>query len=302
MANESVVQRIELLKGLEARNLIIIGEEKETMSKYAFEIAAAWLHTDISKLSYHPDYQFICAENGSIRSEQAERIQRMAAFIPCGDKAVCIVKDAETMTIELQNKLLKVLEDGEKSLAVIFITASKLIDTVTSRCMTLKFQKTTLGEMAARPGYNKLPIMLACDGNMELYKKIEGDAEFSQYLEGFFNSLCGIKERSKLKNILRLTHALREKDTEYLPEKFEEWQMQAFLCMVKKLFWHVLIKQNGLTVPQYIRMGNLPDLYCSEETEVIYRKVEEAIVRNHKKGAFSKNDFFELLTYMIPLD
>lgn len=301
MANESVVQRIELLKGIEARNLILLGEETELMSKYAFEIASAWLQTDISNLPYHPDYLLICAENGSIRSEQAEKIQRMASFIPYGNKSICVVKDAETMTVELQNKLLKVLEDGEKSLAVIFITSSKLIDTVSSRCMTLKFQKTTLGELATLPGYNKLPLMLACDGNMELYKKMENDAAFCQYLEGFFTSLCGIKERKNLKNILRLTHALKEKDEEYLPEKFTDWQMQAFLCMVKKLFWHVILKNNGIAVPQYIRMGNLAELYKAEEAEIVYRKTEEAMVRNRKKGAFNKNDFFELLMHMIPL-
>lgn len=301
MANESVVQRIEILKTLEARNLILIGEERENMSQYAFEIASAWLETEVEKLSYHPDYQYICADNGSIRSEQAEKIQRMANFIPYGNKAVCVVKDAETMTVELQNKLLKVLEDGEKNLAVIFITTSKLIDTVSSRCMTLQFQKMTLGEMATMAEYNRLPLMFACDGNRELYKQIEADGEFCQYLEGFYTSMCGIKERNKLKNILRLTHALKEKDKEYLPDKLDDWQMQAFLCMVKKLFWHVVLKQNGLTIPQYVRIGSLADIYKAEEADTAYRKLEEAMVRNSKKGMFNKNDFFELLTHMIPL-
>ena len=214
MTNDSVMQRIELLKSATARNLIFYGDEQETMYQLAEQLVSAWLNVEPSELSYHPDFLLIESDNGVIKAEQAEKIQRLASFIPQKDKAVCIVRDADTMTVELQNKLLKILEDGDKTLAVIFISKEKLIDTVSSRCMMLEFSKIPLAEMAVDPEYKSQALLLACNGSKEMYKKIEENTGFCQYLEGFYSSICNIKERDKLKNILRLTHSLKENDKE----------------------------------------------------------------------------------------
>ena len=77
--------------------------------------------------------------------------------------------------------------------------------------------------------------------------------------------------------------------------------MEAFLHMVKMLYWHVLIKIMGLALPTYLRIGYLDDLYKVNEVEEIYRRSEDALARCKKNGAFSKNDFFELMMYMIPV-
>ena len=300
MANESVLQRIELLKETDARNLILLGEEKKLQLSCALELVASWLKTTKEELAVHPDYKFLEPIGGSIRVEQAEQIQQMASYVPVSDRAVCVVNDAETMTIELQNKLLKVLEDGEKTLAVIFVTGKPLLDTIASRCISIEFQKTSLAELYGM-GCNFQAALLGCDGSKELYDQVVTDDWFFQYLEGFYKSFCGIKERSQLKNILKLTHALRENDAEYLPSRLEEWQMSVFLCMIKQMFWHVLLSKTGLTMPNFIRLGNLESLYEPKDAEIIYRKADEAWRLSKKKGKFSKNDLFELLMYMIPV-
>ena len=66
--------------------------------------------------------------------------------------------------------------------------------------------KIPLAEMAVDPEYKSQALLLACNGSKEMYKKIEENTGFCQYLEGFYSSICNIKERDKLKNILRLTH------------------------------------------------------------------------------------------------
>ena len=301
MVNESIVQRIELLKNAKPRNLILFGAERETMYQSALEMASAWLKTEVTDLTYHPDFLLVESEHGVIKAELAEKIKRHASFIPQQEKAVCIVRDADCMTVELQNKLLKVLEDGEKTLSVIFITSKELIDTVTSRCMRLEFKKIPLAQMAMEPEFKSMALLLACDGSKELYKKIEGDTSFCQYLEGFLSSLCSIKDRKKLKNILRLTHSLKENDKEYLPASLEGWQMRAYLNMIKMLYWHILIKKMGFSIPTYLHFGALSNLYEVHEAEIIYRRAEDAISRSEKNGAFSKNDFFELMMYMVPV-
>ena len=113
-------------------------------------------------------------------------------------------------------------------------------------------------------------------------------------------SFTGIMERSQLKNILQFTHALREKDRDYLPDKLEDWQMQAYLCMIKQAFWYVMISKEGAAIPKYVKMGNLPNLYETSEAEQIYLHAQRAQKEQLRKGAFSKNDFFELLMVMIP--
>jgi len=302
MANKNVLQRIEILKSVKPRNLILWGEEGETLGCIAHEIASTWLKTDIEDLPFHPDFKEIEAQNGVIRSEQAEIIKKMSGYKPQSEKAVCVVKDAELMTTELQNKLLKVLEDGENVLAVIFITKKHLLDTVCSRCLTLEFAKTPLSEIAGMRDYQHLPVLLACDGSLELYDKIVADEWFFQYIEGFFSSFCKMKDRGELKYLLRLTHALKEKDKEYLPEYLEDWQMNAFISMIKKMFYYLICEKHGVSIPPFVRLGKLPELYKLEEAFCVYEKAMEAEKANHKKGQFSKNDFFELLTFMIPLD
>lgn len=299
MANEVALQKIELLKDAQARNLILLGEERNKKNLLSRELAASWLNTSVNNLDVHPDFTEIACEEGSLKVEQAEKIQVMAAYVPLSEKAVCIVKDAETMTMELQNKLLKVLEDGEPTLAVIFVSEKPLIETLTSRCITVEFQKTPIGELYSN-GYKELPALLGCDGSPELYERIVEDDHFFQYLDGFYKTFCQIKSRENLKNVLRITHALREKDKEYLPEMLEEWQMSVFLCMIRNLFWHIMLKQTGIALPNYIKIGTVSSLYEREEAEIIFRAAEKAWNDSKRKGKFTKNDFFELLMTMIP--
>lgn len=294
------MSKIEQLKKT-PRSLIFLGEELQEMYLCAVELAAAWLGVSVDELLVHPDYLEIEAQDDVIGAERSEIIRTASMRKPLGEKSVCIVRDAQLMTKEMQNKLLKALEDGEKNQAVIFITSKALLDTISSRCMTVRFEKLSLACMSAMPEYKNMSALLASDGSPEMYGRIVEDSEFSTYLEGFHKSVCGIKERSQLKNILRLTHALKEKDPQYLPDMFENWQMHAFLCLLKHIYWHIALKHMGFEVPSFVRIGNLWNLYGRCEADTIYRRVEEAIVRNQKKGDFNKNDFFELLMHMIPL-
>ena len=299
MANELAIQKIEILKSVDARNVVLLGAERSKKIKLARELAASWLEVGEDSLEVHPDYKEICSDDGTLKVEQAEKIQKMASYVPVSKKAVCLVIDAETMTVELQNKLLKVLEDGESTLAVIFISEKPLIDTVMSRLLCVEFYKVTLGELYCN-GCREIPALLGCDGSEEMYERILKDDWFSQYLQGFFKSFCQIKERKTLKNVLKLTHALKEKDKEYLPERLDDWQMNVFLCMIRNLFWHILLKQTGLELPNYIRIGAVSSIYKREEAEVIFRAAEKAWHDSKQKGRFTKNDFFEVLMQMIP--
>ena len=65
------------------------------------------------------------------------------------DKKVYIIDDAETMTIEAQNCLLKTLEEPPEYIIIILITSneSNLINTIKSRCLKLTFNSLENGEL-----------------------------------------------------------------------------------------------------------------------------------------------------------
>lgn len=301
--NKRVEDELRYLKVRKPRNIVLLGDEPEHMRLCAYTLASAWLHVEEDELIYHPDFQLVEPDNGSLRSEQAAVIQRMASCIPISGKAVCVVLHAETMTVELQNKLLKVLEDGENILSVIFVTSKQPLDTISSRCITVLYPKSSMNELFETVPHPVTEVaMMACDGSVERYEQIVGDVRFCQYLEGFLSAYRSIKERCQLKGVLKLTHALKEKDAEYLPELFSDWQMDAFLCMMESLYWHLLVIQCGMSESAFVRTGNLPNLYSRDEAESLFRKMAAAKMQNRKKGGFTKNDFFALLMAMIPLE
>lgn len=210
--------------------------------------------------------------------------------------------NAETMNVSLQNKLLKVLENKAGTLAVIFVSEKPLLDTLMSRCISIIFRKLSLDELKASTDKESTAALLACEGSLERYGHIMEDPAYLNYLEGFYKTFCHIGMRSQLKNILKLTHALKEKDPEYLPDKFEDWQMRGFLSLLGQIFWHLLLLEYDMTVPDWLKLGNLPGLYHQGEILNICKKTENCLERMKKKGGFTRNDFFELLTELIPLD
>ncbi len=96
-----------------------------------------------SKMNHytHPDYYYIEPE-GSIKDGQIEKIQKAMSKKPYESRnMVFVIDEAETMTKRAQNRLLKTLEEPNKNIIIILITENlnRILPTVVSRCMTLKF-------------------------------------------------------------------------------------------------------------------------------------------------------------------
>lgn len=302
MLNKMITARIENLKKVTPRNLIFQGDAQETMKQYACEVAAAWLNTTVEELRLNPDYKYLDGVDGVIGVENARVVLEMASYIPQGECAVVVIAHAETMTVEMQNRLLKVLEDRAETLAVIFITAYPLLATIHSRCLEISVPNCSLDEIYRHAEHPVLAHVFASDGNYETYERIVGDAKFSQCLEGFYEAYSNTKKRDALKYVLRYAHALREKDPEYLPDVLEGWQMEAFLAMLEHVSWYLLLELCGIESPDWVRLGRLTELYTREEAEKIYRSVVKGKYQRRKKGMFTKYDFFSILMELIPLE
>ena len=90
----------------------------------------------------HPDFMCIEPEENSIKIAQIRILQKKIQEKPIiADKKVYIIDNADTMTVEAQNCLLKTLEEPPEFAIIILIGSqeSAFLTTIKSRCMIVKF-------------------------------------------------------------------------------------------------------------------------------------------------------------------
>ncbi len=97
------------------------------------------------KSGSHPDRLVIAPENDkkSIGVDQIRKLRGIANFAPHEAlRRVCLICDAELMTTEAQNALLKLMEEPPPSLTLICTVRSReaLLETLTSRMTPLRMQ------------------------------------------------------------------------------------------------------------------------------------------------------------------
>ena len=91
----------------------------------------------------NPDFLIIEPNEGKVRIEQIREMQKRVAEKPIiSNKKVYIINDADTMTTEAQNCLLKTLEEPPEYVTIILIGAneSAFLSTIKSRCIRMYFE------------------------------------------------------------------------------------------------------------------------------------------------------------------
>lgn len=189
----------------------------------------------------NPDFFLIESEEGKIKIEEIRQIQRKIAEKPIiSNKKVYIINDAETMTTEAQNCLLKTLEEPPEYATIILITSNEnnLLSTIKSRCTRMHFEGISKKEIQKCLELNydvkiNERILEICQGsigkaiklneNLELYNKIENILislkskdliEIIQMSEDIYKSKEQIKYILEYMNSLALE--LGKKDTKYI--------------------------------------------------------------------------------------
>lgn len=92
----------------------------------------------------NPDYILIAPNNGSIKINQIRELQQKVSEKPIiSNNKVCVINDADLMTNEAQNCLLKTLEEPPAYMTIILIGAneSEFLPTIKSRCTIMHFEK-----------------------------------------------------------------------------------------------------------------------------------------------------------------
>ncbi len=92
----------------------------------------------------NPDFLYIEPDGNSVKIEQIRYIQRKIQEKPIiSNKKVYIINDADKMTTEAQNCLLKTLEEPPEYSTIILIGSNEnmFLSTIKSRCMIIHFSK-----------------------------------------------------------------------------------------------------------------------------------------------------------------
>lgn len=121
-----------------------------------------------AELGNHPDIMLFQPQQNVIRIDAMRRLSREAHFRPFeGSRRFFIVDQAEKMTEEAANSILKTLEEPPATTCVVLISAfpRRLLATVRSRCQTFSFQPLRrdeiIGYLKNRDGMDQLRFRAA---------------------------------------------------------------------------------------------------------------------------------------------
>ncbi|KGX85459.1 DNA polymerase III subunit delta' [Pontibacillus litoralis] len=101
----------------------------------------------------HPDVHLIQPEGQSIKKEQILHLQKEFTYTGLeSNQKVYIIENAEKMTTNAANRLLKFLEEPSKETVAMLLTENgqSLLDTIRSRCQILAFQPLNPENMRQR--------------------------------------------------------------------------------------------------------------------------------------------------------
>lgn len=152
--------------------------------------------------SNNPDFIYIEPDGKVIKIEQIRAMQSKVIEKPIiSNKKVYIINNADLMTKEAQNCLLKTLEEPPEYIVIILIVSNenKILTTIKSRCMKIYFDKIDDKEILkyltnvcgiSNPSLN---ILKMCDGSIgkciDIKDKIEDYLKIEEIFAGFNSSL-----------------------------------------------------------------------------------------------------------------
>ena len=168
----------------------------------------------------HPDFSIINEEGQTIKIEVIRPVVEKIIERPIiSSKKVYIINDADKMTDEAQNCLLKTLEEPPEFITIILISSNEnlLLNTIKSRCMKIKF--------------NNIP-------NKDLYDYAINDIGYDTISDNLLNTFEGsIGKAIKLKenkedylNIDQIVEEIENKDI------IEIMQLAKFMYSKERVF------------------------------------------------------------------
>ena len=171
----------------------------------------------------NPDFIMIEPDGKNIKIEQIRAMQTKVIEKPViSNKKVYIINDADLMTREAQNCLLKTLEEPPEYIVIILIVSNenKILTTIKSRCMKIFFDKISdeqvkkfLLENCNISNLNN-NILKMCDGSIGKCLSIKDKIEDYLQIENIFININ--KNLLQVINLSEILYKNKENINEYL--------------------------------------------------------------------------------------
>lgn len=162
----------------------------------------------------NPDFQLIQPDGASLKIDQIRQMQKKILEAPIISKnKVYIIDDADLMTTEAQNCLLKTLEEPPEFVTIILIGSreNSFLSTIKSRCTIIKFQEIE-NEQIKEYFSKNYEISNISEEMLDIYGGSIGKAEELKDKQELFSNIIEIIKKIK---ILELPEILKKADIIY---------------------------------------------------------------------------------------
>lgn len=154
----------------------------------------------------HPDFNLISPDGKNIKIDQIREFQAKVYEKPViSTKKVYIIDNADLMTKEAQNCLLKTLEEPPSYVVIILIVSNenKLLNTIKSRCIKMVFEKLTNEELKKYLNNEDIEssILNRANGSIKKLIHIQENKEIYMELEKIVVSIDKLPLIDVLKNL-----------------------------------------------------------------------------------------------------
>ena len=178
----------------------------------------------------HPDYYEINVQENTIKIEQIRLMQAKILEKPIiSDKKVYIINNADTMTKEAANCLLKTLEEPPEYVCIILIVSNEnaLLNTIKSRCTKINFRQIEISDLknfiqknydiqeisdgliqASGGSIKKLEQMIESKETYEKLDKIFNNIERTNMLDAFQELSILYDDKDKINEILEYINTI----------------------------------------------------------------------------------------------
>jgi len=146
----------------------------------------------------HPDYYELNVDENTIKIEQIRFMQSKILEKPIiSNKKVYIINNADTMTKEAANCLLKTLEEPPEYVCIILIVSNEnaLLNTIKSRCTKINFKPIENDDIKRYilENYNiqniSNSLIQACNGSIKKIRQTLEEKETYERLDSVFNNI-----------------------------------------------------------------------------------------------------------------
>jgi len=285
---------------LTAQSVILRGDKGLGKRTVGEEIAKFLLNYGGEyRIDKHPDFYRLEPKDGAITKAQTDAVREFVnIYASIAPRKVVLVDDADLIGNSAANSLLKVLEDDNKTCVFIFIAHSGLLPTIMSRCVEIDFSAVEIEALQVflAAGVNDLAL-LSSGGKIGQYQKLSSNGLFLAEAGKIVETLNTMNNPREL---LTTCHAVKEKDGSYLYDVLDVEERVGLFILLQGIFQHHLLKLYCCGEElSFINGNNLEQFYDIDCSMVILNELQRAIKLSGKKGKFSKNDFFELLTKFV---